>query len=92
MPSTARRLVSPILATKARGFVMLPVGSIIEAPDSLEEPGLRSVRFGDEEIFTFTRDIQERTEPVSAAPEYEPPVARNPRAGPTQAERSHLAG
>jgi len=92
MPSIVRRLVSPIIATKARGFVTLPVGSIIEAPDSLEEPGLRSVRFGGEEIFTFTRDIQERTEPVNAAPEYEPLVIPRPRPGTVEVPRRRLAG
>ena len=59
-----RRVVSPILATKARGFVTLPVGSIIETSDSLDEPGLHSIKLGNEELFAFTRDIEERSERI----------------------------
>jgi len=65
MPVVRHRVASPILmTTKARGFVTIPVGSIIETSDSLDEPGLHSVRFGDEELFAFTRDIEERSERI----------------------------
>jgi hypothetical protein len=69
MPSVVRhRVVSPFLAiralTKVHGFVILPVGSIIETSDSLDDPGLHSVRLGDEELFAFTRDIEERSERI----------------------------
>jgi hypothetical protein len=78
MPSFARhRVVSPILTTnKARGFLTLPVGSIIEVSDSLDEPGLHSVRFGAEELFAFTRDIEERTEQIDPSAEFGEVVAR----------------
>jgi hypothetical protein len=71
MPSVVRfRVVSPILTTtKARGFVTLPVGCIIETAESLDEPGLRSIRLGDEELFAFTRDIEERSELIGTSPE-----------------------
>jgi hypothetical protein len=69
MPFEVRfRVVSPILATKARGFVTLPAGSVIETSDSLDEPGLR---FGNEELFTFTRDIDERAELMGASAEFD---------------------
>ena len=71
MPSVVRhRVVSPILTTnKALGFVTLPVGSIIETADSLDEPGLRFIRLGNEELFAFTRDIEERSELISVSAE-----------------------
>jgi hypothetical protein len=71
MPFVVRyRVVSPIVTIKARGFLTLPAGSVIEVSDSLDEPGLHSVRFGDEELFAFTRDIEERSELVDAPAEF----------------------
>ena len=82
MPFVVRfRVVSPMLATKARGFVTLPVGSIIETSDSLDEPGLRSVKFGNEELFAFTRDIEERSERIDSSAESEEVVVRESFAG-----------
>jgi hypothetical protein len=69
--------VSPLLTTnKARGFVILPVGSIIETSDNLDEPGLHSVKFGGEELFAFTRDIEERTEPIEPSAKTEKVTGR----------------
>jgi hypothetical protein len=65
------RVVSPILTLKARGFLTLPVGSIIETSDSLDDPGLHSVRVGEEELFAFTRDIEERTERIEPTAEFD---------------------
>jgi hypothetical protein len=81
MPFVVRyRVVSPIVTIKARGFLTLPVGSIIETSDSLEEPGLHSVRFGDEELFAFTRDIEERTERIEPSAEFDKVlVGKGPR-------------
>ena len=76
-----RRVVSPILATKARGFVTLPVGSIIETSDSLDEPGLHSIKLGNEELFAFTRDIEERSEPIDQPAESDEVIARENFAG-----------
>jgi len=63
-------VVSPIVTIKARGFLTLAAGSVIEVSDSLDEPGLHSVRFGTEELFAFTRDIEERSERVDTPPEF----------------------
>ena len=73
MPSAIRyRVVSPILTTtKARALVTLPVGSIIETSDNLDEPGLHAVRFGAEELFAFTRDIEERSELIGASADFD---------------------
>jgi len=72
MPFVVRyRVVSPIVAITARGFLTLPAGSIIEVSDSLDEPGLHSVRFGGEELFAFTRDIEERSERVDAPAKFD---------------------
>jgi hypothetical protein len=73
MPSVVRhRVFSPILTTtKARGFVTLPSGSIIETSDCLDEPGLHSIRLGNEELFAFTRDIEERSERIDSSAESE---------------------
>jgi hypothetical protein len=72
MPFVVRyRVVSPIVTIKARGFLTLPAGSVIEVSDSLDEPGLHSVRFGDEELFAFTRDIEERSELIGASAEFD---------------------
>ena len=54
----------------------LPVGSIIETADSLDEPGLRFIRLGNEELFAFTRDIEERSERIVSSAEYEEVVVR----------------
>ena len=63
--SVRRRLISPILmTTNARGYITVPAGTIIETSDKLDEPGLHSIKFRDEELFVFTRDIEELTEPV----------------------------
>ena len=59
-----RRVLSPVLAVKPNGFETIPVGSIIEAPDNLDQPGLQSIRFGTVELLAFTRDIRERSERV----------------------------
>jgi hypothetical protein len=83
MPSPVlRRLVSPILSTtQARRFLTLPVGSIIETSDSLDEPGLHSVRLGNEELFAFTRDIEERSERIDSSAASEEVVVREDLAG-----------
>ena len=66
MPGVVRlRVVSPILAFKTHGFETIPVDSIIETLDDLEQPGLHSVKVGDQELFAFTRDINERSERVA---------------------------
>jgi hypothetical protein len=58
-----------------RGFVTLPAGSVIEASDSLDEPGPHSVRFGNDELFAFTRDIDERAELMGGSAEFDAVVA-----------------
>jgi hypothetical protein len=61
------RVFSPILTTtKARGFVTIPAGSIVETSDDMYEPGLHSIRLGNEELFAFTRDIEERSERIDS--------------------------
>lgn len=70
MPSVVqRRITSPVVAVKPHGFETIPVGSIVETPNDLHEPGLHAIRFGDEELFAFRRDIDERSEAVDAPPE-----------------------
>ena len=65
MPAVVhRRVISPVLAVKGRGFETIPIGSIIETSDDLREPGLNSIRFGTEELFAFTRDIEERSQQI----------------------------
>ena len=69
--SVRRRLISPILmTTNARGYITVPAGTIIETSDELDEPGLHSIKFRDEEFFVFTRDIEELTEPVDPPPKF----------------------
>ena len=62
-------------------LVTLPVGSIIETLDSLDEPGLHSITLGDEELFAFTRDIEERSEPINQPAESEQVIVRGNFAG-----------
>jgi hypothetical protein len=83
MPSAVRfRVVSPIPTTnKARAFVTLSVGSVIETSVSLNDPGLHSVMFGNEELFAFTRDSEERSEPIDQPAESEEVIARENFAG-----------
>ena len=65
MPSLVRRRVlSPILTTNKNGFVTVPVGSIIEMPENLQDPGLNSITVQGEQLLAFMRDIEERTEHV----------------------------
>lgn len=44
---------------------MIPVGSLIEAPPEMDEPGLHCFKAGAEELTAFRRDLEERTEPLS---------------------------
>ena len=76
------RVFSPILTTtKARGFVTIPAGSIVETSDDMYEPGLHSIRLGNEELFAFTRDIEERSERIDAPAGSEEVVGRENFAG-----------
>jgi hypothetical protein len=56
-----------IFATADHRFFTIPVGSIIDTSDDLNEPGLHGVRFEGQELLAFPRDILERTEPVKEA-------------------------
>jgi hypothetical protein len=71
MPAVVRRrVVSPFFAFKpaanSRAFVTIARGWIIETLGDLEEPGLQSIKVGDQELFAFTRDINERSEMVAS--------------------------
>lgn len=74
VPSVVRRrVVSALLAVlpsaKSRGFVTIAEGSIIETSDDLSQPGLRSIQLQGREFLAFTRDIQERAEPLDSLAE-----------------------
>ena len=62
-----RRVVSPILGIKARDFVTIPRDAIIQTPPHADEPGLRPIVFGDQELLAFTRDIEERSERIDGS-------------------------
>jgi hypothetical protein len=82
LSAVRHRVFSPILTTtKARGFVTIPVGSIIETSDNMHEPGLHSIRLADEELFAFAPDIQERSERIDSPAESDEVVARENFAG-----------
>ena len=77
-----RRVVSPILTTTQAGrFFTIPVGSIIDTSDNLDQPGLHSITFGDEELFAFTRDIEERSERIDQPAESEEVIVQENFAG-----------
>ena len=77
-----RRVVSPTLTTTQAGrFFTIPVGSIIDTSDNLDQPGLHPIMLGDEELFAFTRDIEERSERIDRPAESEEVVVRENFAG-----------
>jgi hypothetical protein len=67
MPAVVHcRVLSPFLASQTgrqgASFVTILPGPIIETSGDLDEPGLHCIRVGDQELFAFTRDINERSE------------------------------
>jgi hypothetical protein len=70
--SVLRRVMSPLLTLTEDPpeFVMIPVESVVDVlvdlsrPDDLVEQGFHRVRYNDQELRAFTRDIRERTEPI----------------------------
>jgi hypothetical protein len=72
MPTAVRLHVTlPILAITEQltkqDFVDIPAGSVIETSGDLSVPGLHPVSFQGQQLLVFTRDIAERTEPVTEA-------------------------
>jgi hypothetical protein len=73
--SVLRRVLSPLLTLTAEPseFVMIPVESVVDVlvdlsrPDDLAEPGFHRVRWNGQDFRAFTRDIRERTKPVTEA-------------------------
>jgi len=60
------RVTSPLLALAATAdYVTIPETAVIETSDDLSEPGFRQVRYEDESLLVFARDIQERTQRIS---------------------------
>lgn len=67
LPEVIRlRVLSPLVvvnaSTRPRGFVTIPVGSIIEIADRLHGPGMVRIRVGDEIFFALAQEIEKHTE------------------------------
>ena len=66
------RVISSFVAfkssTQSHGLVTVPEGAVIETSGAdLHQPGLLAIKFGDEYLDAFARDINERTEPLGGA-------------------------
>jgi len=64
-PNARFRVVSSFVAFHAsvrnRPFVNVPVGSIIETREEIQDPGLVEIRVNNQSLLAFTRDIEDRT-------------------------------
>ena len=64
-PAARFRVVSSFVAfhafAKNHPFVMVPIGSIIEAQKEFQEPGLVAIRLDDQSLLAFMRDIEDHT-------------------------------
>ena len=66
------RVRSPFLAIhnpeKGNSFCTIPPESVIWTEEAPTQPGLIKITLGDQELFAFARDVNERTQPLDPDP------------------------